>query len=46
MTKIVTWNFRVDDSAKGTYDIILGRDIFIELGLNPNFSEHVIEAEN
>ena len=24
-TKTVTWNFHVDDSAKGRYNIILGR---------------------
>ena len=26
-TKIVTWNCHVDDSAKGRYDMILGRYI-------------------
>ena len=27
VTKIVAWNFHVDESAKGRYDMILGRDI-------------------
>ena len=26
-TNVVTWNFQVDDSAKGRYDMILGRNI-------------------
>ena len=26
-TKIVTWNYHVDDYTKGRYDMILGRDI-------------------
>ena len=28
---VVTWKFHVDDSAKGRYDMILGRDISTEL---------------
>ena len=28
-TKIVTWNYHVDESAKGRYDIILGIDLLI-----------------
>ena len=39
------WNFHVDDSAKGRYDIIVGEDLLTELGLNLIFSEHVIEAD-
>ena len=31
-TNLVTWRFLVDDSAKGKYDIILGRDILTKLG--------------
>ena len=26
-TKIMTWNFRMDESAKGRYDMILGINI-------------------
>ena len=44
-TNAVTWNCHVDDSAKGRYDIILGRHIFKELGLNLKFSEHVMKAD-
>ena len=44
VTNVVTWNCNVDDSAKGRYDIILGRYILTTLGLNFNFSDHVIEA--
>ena len=33
-TKIVTWNFHVDDSAKGGYDMILGRYLLTALGSN------------
>ena len=44
--KIATWNFHVDDSAKGRYDMILGRDILTELALNLKFSEHVIELDD
>ena len=39
-------NFHADDSAKGRYDMILGRDLLTELGLNLKFSEHVIEADD
>ena len=42
---VVTWNFHVYDSAKGRYDMILGRYILTELGLVLNFSDHVIEAD-
>ena len=31
ITKIVAWNLHVGDSAKGIYDMILGRDILTEL---------------
>ena len=27
---VVTWIYHVDDSAKGRYDMILGRDLFIK----------------
>ena len=36
----------MDDSAKVKYDMILGRYLSTELGLNLEFSEHVIKADN
>ena len=45
-TNSVTWNFHVDDSAKGRCDMILGRDLLTELGLNLEFSKHVIKADD
>ena len=44
VTSVVTWNCHLDESAKGRHDMILGRDILTELGLNLKFSEHVIEG--
>ena len=41
-TKIVTWNCHVGDSAKGRYDIILGRYILTALVLNLKLSEQII----
>ena len=41
----VTWKCHVDDSAKGRYDMILGRDILIELRSNLRFSDHIIKAD-
>ena len=35
----------MDESAKGGYDMILGRDILTEFGLDIQFSEHVIESD-
>ena len=46
VTNVVTWDFHVDDSDKGRYDMILGRDVLKELGLNMKFSLHVIEADD
>ena len=43
---IVTWKCHVDDSAKGRYDMILGRDILTQLVLNLKFSEHFIESDD
>ena len=43
-TNVVTWDFHVNDSAKGRYDIILGRYLLTELVLNLKFFEHIIEA--
>ena len=41
----MTWECHVYDSAKGRYDIILGRDMLTELGLNLKFSQHVIKVD-
>ena len=41
----MTWKYHVDESAKGGYDMILGRDILTEFGLDIKFSEHVIESD-
>ena len=43
-TKNVTWNYHVDDFAKGIYEMILGRDLLKELGINIKLSQYVIEA--
>ena len=43
--KILTWNCHVDDSDKGICDIIIGRDILTDLGLNLKLSYPVIEAD-
>ena len=43
-TNVVTWNFHVDEYAKVRYDMILGKYLITELGLNLKFSEHVIES--
>ena len=40
----MTWEFREDDSAKGRYDMILGRDILRALGLKQKLSKQVIVA--
>ena len=45
-TKIVTWKWHVDESAKGRYSVILGRDILTALGLNIEFSVNVIKADD
>ena len=36
----------MDDSAKVRYYMVLGRDVFKELGLPLKFSDHVIEVDN
>ena len=41
-TKIVTWKCHVEKSTKGRYNMILGRDLLISLGLDLKFSENVI----
>ena len=40
------WNFHVDDSDKGIYDMILGRDLLTEFGLNLVLSVDSIEADD
>ena len=45
-TSVGVWNFHVDDSAKGGYDMILGRYVLTKLGLNLKFSEHAIKADD
>ena len=42
----MTCNFHVNDSSKGRYDMILGRDILTALGLNLKLCDHVIEADD
>ena len=44
VTDVMMWRCNVDDSDKGSYNMILGLDLLTELGLNLKFSEHVIEA--
>ena len=36
--KIVTWNCHVDNSSKGSYYMILGRDLWTSLVLNLKLS--------
>ena len=36
----------MDDSYKGRYDMILGRDLWTELGLNLKLSDYVIESDD
>ena len=42
--EILMWNFHVDDSSKGRYEMILGRDLLTALGLNLKWYDHFIEA--
>ena len=46
VTNVVIWKCHLDDSAKGRYDMILGQDLFTELGLSLKFSDHIIEADD
>ena len=41
----VTWKFHIYDSAKGRYDMILGRYLLISLGLNLELSKHVTKVD-
>ena len=45
VNNFVTWNCHVDESAKGKYNMILGRYLLTELLLNIKLSEHVIEDD-
>ena len=36
----MTWECHVNDSAKGRYNIILGKDLILSLGLNLKFQTH------
>ena len=44
--KTVTWNCHVNDSAKDTCDMILGRYILTALGINIKLSGHIIESDD
>ena len=41
-TKFMMWKWHVDKSTDGRYDMILGRDLLIELGLDIKYYETVI----
>ena len=41
---LVAWKYHVDDSAKGRYNMILGRCILTDLWLNLKLSDHVIKS--
>ena len=41
----VMWNCHVDYSTKDRYNMILGRSLLKELGLNLKVSRHVIESD-
>ena len=38
------WKFHIDKSTTGRYDMILGRYLLTELGLDLEFSENVIHG--
>ena len=42
-TNVVTWKCHVDDSTRGGYNMILGRYLLTELGLNLKVSEQAIK---
>ena len=44
VTSVMTWKCHADESTRGRYDMIIGRYLLIELGLNIKKSQHVIEA--
>ena len=45
-TNVVTWKCHVDDSTRGGYNMILGRYLLTELGLNLKVSEQAIKADD
>ena len=40
--KTMTWQYHVNESAKGRYNMILGRDLLTYMGLDLKFYEDVI----
>ena len=44
VTKILACDCHVNDSSKGIYDMILGRDVLTALGLYLKFSNYIIEG--
>ena len=40
---VVTWKCHMGDSSNGRYNMILGRDLLTELGLNLKISNHSIK---
>ena len=46
VTNVVTCKCHLGESTKGRYDMILWRDIFLELVLNLKFAEHAIKADD
>ena len=45
-TNVLTWKCYAYESNKDRYDMILDRDLFIELGLNLKISDHFIKADD
>ena len=43
--KIMAWYCHVNDSYKGRYYMVLGKDILTALGLNLKLSKHVRKAD-
>ena len=43
--KIIRWNFNITDSKDLGYDIIIGRDILIELGISLSFKNKSVKWE-
>ena len=43
---VMTWKCHVDNSTKGRYDMMLGKYVLTELGLNIKLSDNVIEADD